>query len=152
DGTYVISDGLGKYSLYGLKPRTHVLKADRSTLPPGVELEPLNHRNGGDGGSRFVDSKAGELHRADFALCGCPAQVREIVATRRATLALEDGEITSGVKEELKVDAQRTADVRALPASGIIGASTTAAAKNTGVASTKPTAPAHIEPLLEDLL
>ena len=33
DGTYVITDGGGKYSFYGISNRTHVVKADRTTLP-----------------------------------------------------------------------------------------------------------------------
>src|SRR5690606_11865891 len=35
DGTYAVTDEEGKYSLYGLVPRTHVAKVDRTTLPAG---------------------------------------------------------------------------------------------------------------------
>ena len=67
DGTSVISDSEGKYSLYGITARTHVLKVDRSTLPAGAKLKALGNR-GMKGDNRFVDLKNGELHRADFAL------------------------------------------------------------------------------------
>ena len=33
DGTYAITDGEGKFSFYGIAPVTHVVKADRVTLP-----------------------------------------------------------------------------------------------------------------------
>ncbi len=48
DGTYVITDEEGKYSLYGITPKTHVLKVDKSSLPPGAALEILSNRNAGD--------------------------------------------------------------------------------------------------------
>ena len=67
DGTYVVSDEQGKYSLYGLTPRMHVAKVDLTTLPAGTRLEVLNNRNAFDAGSAFVDLTTGELHKADFA-------------------------------------------------------------------------------------
>ncbi|WP_410039699.1 SdrD B-like domain-containing protein, partial [Listeria monocytogenes] len=68
DGTFVVTDSEGKYSVYGMKAKTHVIKLDRTTLPRGVELVEQSNRNAGDPGSRFVDLKFGELHRADFAI------------------------------------------------------------------------------------
>ncbi|MFX8871863.1 hypothetical protein ABTM94_19210, partial [Acinetobacter baumannii] len=35
DGTYLISDVEGKYSICGLTPRTHAIKVDKTTLPFG---------------------------------------------------------------------------------------------------------------------
>jgi len=61
-----LPDNEGKYSLYGLSPRTHVIKLDHTTLPLGAQLEVLNNRNAGSPGTRFVDLKRGELHKADF--------------------------------------------------------------------------------------
>ena len=68
DGTFVVTDSEGKYSLYGIKAKTHVIKLDRTTLPRNVELIEQTNRNMGDPGSRFVDLRYGELHRADFAI------------------------------------------------------------------------------------
>ena len=42
DGTYVITDGQGQFSFYGLDNRTHVVKADRTTLPAGGKLVPIS--------------------------------------------------------------------------------------------------------------
>ena len=86
DGTYVVTDGGGKYSFYGIANRTHVVKADRTTLPAGARLETISARNLGDPGSRIVDLKAGELARADFAIAGCDAVVvAEVKARAKAT-------------------------------------------------------------------
>ncbi|WZB72645.1 SdrD B-like domain-containing protein [Achromobacter xylosoxidans] len=38
DGTFAITDSEGKYSFYGLRPLTHVLKLDLTTLPQGAVL------------------------------------------------------------------------------------------------------------------
>ncbi len=66
DGTYVITDEEGKYSLYGITPKTHVLKLDKSSLPPGAQLEVLSNRNAGDPGSVFVDSKERRAAQGQF--------------------------------------------------------------------------------------
>jgi large repetitive protein len=84
DGTYMVSDVEGKYSYCGLKPMTHVLKADPITLPKGSRLTTTSNRNAGDAGSLFVDLKAGELHRADFAEGSCSNTVLEQVKARRS--------------------------------------------------------------------
>ena len=120
DGTYVITDGGGKFSFYGLAARTHVLKADRTTLPMGTRLVPIAARNLGDGGSRIVDLKAGELHRADFALAGCTPAVLDAIAKRAA--AQNQDEFTTLVAAQLAVEARPIADVKALPASGVVQA------------------------------
>ncbi len=84
DGTYAITDSEGKYTFYGVRPRTHVLKIDKTTLPPGAELITQSNRNAGDAGSRFVDLKKGELHPADFAIGNCDEKIYAAVKARRA--------------------------------------------------------------------
>jgi uncharacterized repeat protein (TIGR01451 family) len=84
DGSSAVSDHEGKYSFYGLSPRTHVLKLDPSTLPAGAKLEILAQRNAGNAGSRFVDLKNGEMHKADFASDTCTPSVLAQVESRRA--------------------------------------------------------------------
>ncbi len=83
DGTMVITDAEGKYSLYNVSPRTHVMKLDAITLPRGSELIALNNRNAGDPSSRFVDVTVGEMARADFAEGSCAPQVLAEVKARR---------------------------------------------------------------------
>ena len=120
DGTFVDSDSLGQYSLYGLIPRTHVMKVDATTLPEGAKLEPLSHRHAGSGATLFVDLHKGELHRADFAVEGCSDPVRKEIAARNA-VGNAINELTRSVRTELRTEEMPLGDVRALAASGFVG-------------------------------
>lgn len=124
DGTNVTTDAKGKYSLYGLKPQTHVLKLDSSTLPAGaVMLAVLGNRNAGDPGSRFVDLKNGELHKADFAIVGCSPDLRQAIEARTALSAAADASADTAQISQLATDTrvpqQGSVNVQALPASGV---------------------------------
>jgi uncharacterized repeat protein (TIGR01451 family) len=121
DGTYAITDGLGKYSFYGLAPRTHVAKIDPATVPAGATFEPLDQRNAGKGDSRFIDLKNGELARADFAIAQCDAGLRAELAARSAQMQQRGGEIEYGFDTPLTLDPS-TIDPRSRPASGIVDA------------------------------
>ena len=123
DGTSAISDSEGKYSFYGITPRTHVLKLDRTSMPAGSVLSILNNRNAGDAGSSFVDLKNGELFKANFAEASCaPAVVAEVEARRKKSQSLVT-ETDRLVGEKLEADASRRVigDVKAQPASGTLG-------------------------------
>ncbi|WP_290524083.1 hypothetical protein [Alcanivorax sp.] len=72
DGTWVITDENGQYSIYGLEPGLHTIKIDPLTLPAGLKLKPIDNRHAADPESRFVDLRSGEYHRADFA-ASCPS-------------------------------------------------------------------------------
>ncbi len=103
-GTYLISDVEGKYSICGLKPITHVLKVDKSTLPVGSRLATISNRQAGDAGSRFVDLKFGELHRADFAEGSCSQTVLDQVKARRSQgeIAAPEVEKAGGVQHTIQ--------------------------------------------------
>ncbi len=130
DGTHVTTDRLGRFSLYGLKPQTHVLKLDRTTLPFSVgprgaaQLALLANRHAGDAGSRFVDMKNGELQRADFAVVGCSDAVRLAIAARAETVARADQNLETVRDARLATDPRLppATDPKALPASGLVGA------------------------------
>ncbi len=123
DGTFVISDSEGKFSFYGVSPRTHVLKLDTTTLPEGAELIDLSNRNAADAGSRFIDLKNGEIHKANFAEGSCNATVMKEVKLRRAQGEIFVAETELRVRDRFTFDtpAVLTADTRANPPSGIIG-------------------------------
>ena len=92
NGSYAITDEEGKYSIYGLVPRTYTLKIDTTTLPKDALLNSIDNRNLGDGSLRFVDPKKGEMVRGDFSLINCDPQVLDQVGKRReAILALSSG-------------------------------------------------------------
>jgi uncharacterized repeat protein (TIGR01451 family) len=84
DGTTLVSDSEGKYSVCGVTPRSHVLKPDPLTLPRGSRLTTSSNRNLGDAASLWLDVKNGELHRADFIEGSCSNTVLEQVKARRA--------------------------------------------------------------------
>jgi hypothetical protein len=79
DGTYMISDPHGAYSICGIQAMTHVLKLDKTTLPGGAQLGISANRNAGDPDSIFIDMKFGELHRADFIINNCSPELLELV-------------------------------------------------------------------------
>ncbi len=124
DGTYVITDGGGKFSFYGISNRTHVVKVDATTLPPGARLEAMSARHLGDGRSRIVDLKAGEMARADFAIAGCDESVVDDVKARVAA-AVKGDELAVMAGTQLATEARVITDVKAQPASGVIAASQT---------------------------
>jgi len=84
DGTTLVSDSEGKYSMCGLAARGHVLRIDPLTLPRGSRLTTSSNRNLGDAGSLWLDLKNGELHRADFVEGSCSNTVLEQTKARRA--------------------------------------------------------------------
>lgn len=148
DGTNVVTDLQGKFSFYGLTPRTHVLKIDRTSLPDGVmpsDFALLGNRNLGKGDSRVVDLKNGELHKANFAIITCEsAIIAEVQARRRAAEGLRT-ELDGRLVERLVTDATSRAinDVKALPAAGTLGQTTTTTAgavASTAIPTTAPVA------------
>jgi uncharacterized repeat protein (TIGR01451 family) len=136
DGTFAVTDIEGKYSLYGLNPRTHVAKIDVTTLPLGSRLEILNNRNALDAGSQFVDLRNGELHQTNFALDGCGTTVRTDIEARRRALKGQRTELTALVTTPLMANPATVADPRTLAASGVIGQRPGGAAAETSGATT----------------
>ena len=121
DGTYAVTDEEGKYSFYGLEPRTHVAKVDSITLPAGAALQVLNNRNAFDAASRFVDLTNGELHKADFAIAECTPGIHEQIAARRKALG-NSSEIAQAAGLLLQANRGAAAvDSRTLPSSGALG-------------------------------
>jgi large repetitive protein len=146
DGTHVITDRQGRYSLYGLAARTHVLKLDSTTLA-GLKPKLTDHRQALDAGSRFADLKSGDLHRADFALVGCNDDIRKLIAERAITADVERSESDQLLTARFSTEPSTQADPRSLPATGTLSANglqpNTArnVAPKTGNAAALPAAP-----------
>ena len=123
DGTSVVSDEEGKYSFYGVRPVTHMLKIDEITLPPGAFLLNLDSRQAGDPASRFVDLKKGELHKANFALGAAVPDLLEQLKKRRDAGEVRVAEIETALRDRLKPEARSDpiGDARTLAAAGTIG-------------------------------
>ena len=154
DGTFAITDGEGKYSIYGVPGRTHMLKVDSYTLPAGSSLVAISNRNAGDGGSRFVDLKFGEMHKADFAISNCSVAITKEISLRKAKVNGSQEELARAVKEQFNAqEVQKdVTQIKGLSASGFVGSpaaspelpshgdapSSTAAVTNAAAASAKP--------------
>ncbi|UQV43223.1 DUF11 domain-containing protein [Janthinobacterium lividum] len=94
DGTNFTTDVEGKYSYCGITPNSHVIKVDGATLPRASRMMEASNRNLGDPHSLFIDTKNGELLRADFIEGSCSNPVLEQVKARRA-----QGEVRSVERE-----------------------------------------------------
>ena len=68
DGTRVITDKAGKFSISGIPAGTHVLRLDETSLPKNLIPKPGTNRFMRSGTSQFVDMTPGGLFKANFAL------------------------------------------------------------------------------------
>jgi uncharacterized repeat protein (TIGR01451 family) len=103
DGTFAITDEEGRYSIYGVPGRTHILKVDTSSVPANTNFEAISSRNAGVGSSRFIDLKFGEMQKADFAISNCTSAMAEDIKLRRQKLAGQN-ELTRAVKAQFNTN------------------------------------------------
>jgi len=123
DGTTLVSDVEGKYSVCGLPPKSHVLRPDPHTLPRGSRLTTSSNRNLGDAGSLWLDLKNGELHRADFVEGSCSNTVLEQVKARRAQGEVRAPETERSGRPALRFDSKAHGlDALGSPGQGTDGA------------------------------
>ncbi|MGI9135072.1 MAG: hypothetical protein ACR2I0_14205, partial [Rhodoferax sp.] len=130
NGVSVTTDVQGRWSLFGLKPQTHVIRLDRSTLPVDAELVAWDHRNMGSADSRFLDIRNGEFAKANFLVANCDsaAVTGEIEERRQALQGKPDAELDALAKTRLVVGAAASSPVttsgvqRNTTASGGVGA------------------------------
>ena len=139
DGTHVTTDRNGRYSLYGLASRTHVLKLDATTLA-GLTPRVTANRQAGDAASRFIDIQRGELQRADFALDGCNADTRREIEARIAAAQSERGEEDAVLAARFSTEPVMPVDPRSLPAMGVVGATQNATPVQSTPSATTPVA------------
>lgn len=160
DGSFIITDREGKYDFYGISAKTHVLKLDRTTLPAQSKLRLISNRQAGDAGSRFVDLRRGELHRADFAIVdteddsreSCNQALLEQVAERKKKIEQDNINLEQVIRADLTTDPlnYRINDVRGQPASGCISAEGVSSNCNVELDKTQRSQlrPVTIEPIL----
>jgi len=98
DGTFAITDADGRYSFYGIAPRTRALKVDPTTLPAGARLVATDARDAETPGLRFVDLTLGDALRADFAIAADSALVADADARRAALAKTGRGELDRAVE------------------------------------------------------
>lgn len=124
DGTGAVTDAEGRWSLYGLRPVTHALKIDTGTLPQGAVVLRSDNRSGGS--TRFLDSKKGELARANFSIGGCEVIAEEIRGRQaaldgRSLMDSEAGRVASRIDVAGRV-VDAGGDMRMRPTHGQVDA------------------------------
>jgi uncharacterized repeat protein (TIGR01451 family) len=92
DGTFVVTDEQGRYHIEGIRPGTHVLQLDKTTIPEKYEIVDCtpNSRSAGTPFSRFVEVQGGTLWREDFHVILRPKVQGKAVLELRSILE-EDG-------------------------------------------------------------
>lgn len=93
DGTAVLTDAEGHWHAENLRPGTHVVQVDTTTLPPGLELRNCdpNSRTGGRDFSQFANVRGGTLWRADFRLVRTPTCVNQELQRQGSRVELRLG-------------------------------------------------------------
>ncbi|WP_201585529.1 DUF11 domain-containing protein [Psychrobacter sp. HII-4] len=108
NGNFIVTDPEGKYNFYGVSAKTHVLKVDRTTIPNATELVIQSNRNTADAGSRFVDLKYGELHRADFGIVGSMGdsteRLNEELIARSKSISAKNNALEQAIKSKLDLE------------------------------------------------
>lgn len=122
DGTSATTDAEGKYSFYGLAPRTHVAKVDFTSLPHGAALAVTSNAQAKDAGTQFADLKNYELHKTNFAIASGSPEIFSEIEARRRSLRRPGAEIARGLAGRLTADGlpAPVADPKSLPSSGQI--------------------------------
>ncbi len=70
DGTFAITDVVGKYHIEAVRSGLHVLKTDASTMPEGLGAFASWSRSAGGGGTQFLDLGSDELFKSNVATGG----------------------------------------------------------------------------------
>ena len=125
DQTYAITDGEGKYSIYGVLAHTHVVKIDRTSLPAGFHAEALSNRNAGDAETVFADVKSGEMFKADFATT-CSDELTTAIEERRKRPEYRgnhNDDSVLGMTFNYEATHKGLAEAKAASASGVLGQS-----------------------------
>jgi uncharacterized repeat protein (TIGR01451 family) len=88
DGSYVVTDNQGEWHLEGIKPGTHVVQLDITTIPEYLEVSECadSFFHAGQSYSQFVDVQPGSLWRADFRLQIKKPTIGEITQSIKNTL------------------------------------------------------------------
>ncbi|MEM7217254.1 MAG: hypothetical protein AAF515_02745 [Pseudomonadota bacterium] len=99
DGTYVLTDADGRYHFEGIKPGSHVVQLESSTLPRDLELITCetNNRRPADADepsvNQFVDLRPGSMWRADFRVFVPPVASGPLQAQLKVELDDAAGEL-----------------------------------------------------------
>jgi uncharacterized repeat protein (TIGR01451 family) len=83
DGSRVVTDGDGKYSISGVPPGNHILRLDETTLPKGLKPVSGSNRFMGSATSQFIDIPRGGMFTADFTVVQTTPQAPPAIPEQR---------------------------------------------------------------------
>ncbi|WP_372834417.1 DUF11 domain-containing protein, partial [Puniceibacterium confluentis] len=106
EGLSVVTDIEGRYSLFGLRPRTHAFLVQGETLPAGTEVQVTRTNDLKRGGSRLVPLRKGELRAEHFAVADCTADALAEVQKRRNHFE-ENQQLNSLTAADLPIEGSR---------------------------------------------
>ena len=91
DGTYIVTDQEGRWHADNIRPGTHVVQLDETSLPKSVELQACdqNTRTSGRNFSQFVNLRGGTLWRADFRLKPVASCLNQQIQLQGTTVQLQ---------------------------------------------------------------
>jgi len=142
DGTRVITDQHGKFSIPGVAPGTHILRVDTSSLPEGMELTASSGKFAGDGTSQFISIGYGALYKANFTVR--PLKGRDLLRVRSMDI--------SGSQKDVRSSASGLSGVGAKIKQAVKAEETPADSVTDTSHSDKDAAPHVIPPLEERIL
>lgn len=124
NGSYVLTDEDGKYSFYGVRPLTHVLKVDATSLPAETAVAVTSNRQAEYGPTMFVDVRNAEMRTADFALNATRDLSAEIASRRQAAMGATDelAAVIAGRLVEASSSSSVSSSTRNTTAAGVISA------------------------------
>lgn len=121
DGTWAITDDQGRFRFTAIAGRTHAIKLDPSTLPPGARALPLTHRERGTPGLQAVDLMRGGMQRVEFAVWGDTTAARQVQDRRLAAGPRRDELGRALVRAtDATAEGRPVGDLRSLPASRVV--------------------------------
>lgn len=120
NGTFVITDENGKYSLYGLTPETHILKIDPFTLPEGTVPGLEDTRQAGNAYTRFLDLEKGGLQKVNIPLCFVDEPVYDEIMRRKQSLEADE-ELKTSLNSSFRFEDARSANTAGRSADGYVG-------------------------------
>jgi len=133
NGDFVVTDSEGKYSIYGLSPRTHVVKLDTTTMPRGSRLFAFDYNHAGSGSSSFADLRMGGMVKVNFAIIDPTPDVLKDIEARRKEAAAKGTSLDAEFNTQLQQQTTPTVnpDLRGQAASGTVNNTATAQGKMT---------------------
>lgn len=101
NGHFAVTDKDGRYSIFGERAITHIVRIAKETMPKGSKLEKIDSRYNEAGDIVFADVKRNELYKVNFAFINEDKEFLEEIENRKKIAEKLMSEIEEISKEEL---------------------------------------------------